>query len=61
MILNLTDQQAQSMMQLADAAVRGGGLQFARQAVAVMDLMDAASADSAAQSVTTAHEDPSNA
>jgi hypothetical protein len=26
-----------------------------------MDLMDAASADSAAQSVTTAHEDPSNA
>ena len=42
MILNLTDQQAQSMMQLADAAVRAGGLQFARQAVMLMDLMDAA-------------------
>jgi hypothetical protein len=61
MILNLTDQQAQSIMQLADAAVRGGGLQFARQAVAVMDLMDAAAAASAAQSATTTQEDPSDA
>lgn len=60
MILNLTDQQAQTIMQLADAAVRGGGLQFARQAVAVMDLMDAAAAASAAQSATT-NEDQSNA
>ena len=62
MILNLDDQQAQSIMQLADAAVRGGGLQFARQAVAVMDLMDAAAAAaSAAQSATTTQEDPSDA
>jgi len=60
MILNLTDQQAQTIMQLLDAAVRGGGLQFARQAVAVMDLMDAAAA-SAAQPATTTPEDPSDA
>lgn len=60
MILSLDDQQAQSIMQLADAAVRGGGLQFARQAVAVMDLMDAAAAASAAQSATT-QEDPFDA
>lgn len=60
MILNLTDHQAQTIMQLADAAVRGGGLQFARQAVAVMDLMDAAAAAPAAQSATT-QEDPSDA
>lgn len=58
MILNLTDQQAQTIMQLADAAVRGGGLQFARQAVAVMDLMDAAASS---EPTATTSEDSSHA
>lgn len=58
MILNLTDQQAQSMMQLADAAVRAGGLQFARQAVMLMDLMDAAASS---EPTATTSEDFSHA
>lgn len=45
--LELNQDQAQTMLQLADAAVRGGGLQYVRQAVAVMDLLDAAAAASA--------------
>ena len=62
MILKLTDTQAQSIMQLADAAVRAGGLQFARQAVMLMDLMDAAAAPSAdAPGDAPQHEDPSDA
>ena len=40
--LELNQDQAQTMLQLADAALRGGGLQYARQAVAIMDLLDAA-------------------
>lgn len=40
--LKLDQDQAQMIFQLADAAVRGGGLQYARQAVALMDLLDAA-------------------
>jgi hypothetical protein len=42
--LELNHNQAQLILQLADAAVRGGGLQYARQAVAIMDLLDAAAA-----------------
>lgn len=62
MILNLTDQQAQAIMQLADAAVRAGGLQFARQAVMLMDSMDAAAATPAdATGDAPHHEDPSDA
>lgn len=39
-ILELNQDQAQQLLQLADAAVRGGGLQYARQAVAIMNLLD---------------------
>ena len=42
--LKLNQDQAQQMLQLADAAVRGGGLQYARQAVEIMRLLDAAAA-----------------
>ena len=42
--LELNQDQAQQILQVADAAVRGGGLQYARQAVAIMDLLDAAAA-----------------
>ena len=58
MILNLTDEQAQSVLQLADAAVRAGGLQFARQAVILMDLMDAAASS---EPTATTSEDSSHA
>lgn len=56
MNLNLTTDQAQTIMQLTDAAVRGHGIQFARQAVAVMDLLDAAAAEEAAQSTQPPQE-----
>ena len=46
--LELNQDQAQQILQLADAAVRGGGLQYARQAVTIMDLLDAAAAASLA-------------
>ena len=49
MNITLTTEQAQELMQLADAAVRTHGLQLARQAVRVMDLLDAAAAADAAQ------------
>ena len=49
MNITLTTEQAQELMQLADAAVRAHGLQLARQAVRVMDLLDAAAAQEAAQ------------
>lgn len=42
--LELNHEQAQQILQLADAAVRGGGLQYVRQAVVIMDLLDAAAA-----------------
>jgi hypothetical protein len=45
--LTLNQDQAQQILQLADAAVRGGGLQYARQAVALMNLLDAAAAAAA--------------
>jgi hypothetical protein len=48
MNITLTTEQAQEMMQLADAAVRAHGLQLARQAVRVMDMLDAAAAQEAA-------------
>lgn len=44
MNIALTQEQAEGILQLADAAVRAGGLQFARQAVAVWDIIDAAAA-----------------
>lgn len=44
--LELNHDQAQQLLQLADAALRGGGLQYARQAAALMDLLDAAAAAS---------------
>jgi hypothetical protein len=40
--LELNHEQAQQILQLADAAVRGGGLQYVRQAVVIMNLLDAA-------------------
>jgi hypothetical protein len=40
--IELNHEQAQQILQLADAAVRGGGLQFVRQAVVIMNLLDAA-------------------
>ena len=46
--LTLSQDQAQQLLQLADAALRGGGLQYARQAVGLMDLLDAAAAASQA-------------
>jgi hypothetical protein len=42
--LTLSQDQAQQLLQLADAALRGSGLQYARQAVNLMDLLDAAAA-----------------
>lgn len=42
MKIELTDQEAQELLQLADAAVRAHGLKLARQAVRVMDILDAA-------------------
>lgn len=59
MKLELTTDQAQAILQLADAAVRGMGLQCARQAVNVMDLLDAAAAEEAAQSTQPPQEVPS--
>ena len=44
MKLDLSTDQAQTILQLADAAVRAHGLQCARQAVTVMDILDAAAA-----------------
>ena len=46
--LTLSQDQAQQLLQLADAALRGSGLQYARQAVNFMDLLDAAAAASQA-------------
>ena len=42
--LTLTEEDASMLMQLADAAVRAHGLQVVRQAVKMMDLLDAAAA-----------------
>jgi len=42
--LTLSCEQSQQLLQLADAALRGGGLQYARQAVVIMNLLDAAAA-----------------
>lgn len=44
MTITLTDQEAQELLKLADAAVRAHGLQAARSAVALMDKIDAAAA-----------------
>ena len=55
--LELNQDQAQQILQLADAAVRGAGLQYARQAVAIMDLLDAAAA-AAATPPPAAQEEP---
>ena len=44
MTIELTDQQAQELLQLADAAVRTHGLQAVRSAVMLMDKIDAAAA-----------------
>jgi len=46
--LTLSQDQSQQLLQLADAALRGGGLQYARQAVSLMDRLDAAAAASQA-------------
>lgn len=51
--LTLSQDQAQQLLQLADAALRGSGLQYARQAVNFMDLLDAA----AAQAPPTSQEE----
>ena len=49
MNITLTTEQAQELLQITDAAVRAYGLQLARQAVRVMDMLDAAAAAEAAQ------------
>jgi hypothetical protein len=46
--LTLSQDQSHQLLQLADAALRGGGLQYARQAASLMDLLDAAAAASQA-------------
>jgi Tfp pilus assembly protein PilV len=50
MKLELSQSQAQTILQLADAAVRAHGLQVVRQAVTVMDILDAAAAADEAES-----------
>lgn len=60
MNLTLTEEDANAFMQLADAAVRAHGLQVVRQAVRMMDLLDAAAAASSEPTATTP-EDSSNA
>lgn len=50
MKLELSTDNAQTILQLADAAVRAHGLQCVRQAVTVMDLLDAAAAAEQAES-----------
>ena len=47
MNITLTTEQAQELLQITDAAVRAHGLQLARQAVRVMDMLDAAAAETA--------------
>jgi len=59
MNLTLTQDDANAFMQLADAAVRAHGLQVVRQAVRMMDLLDAAAA--ASSEPTTTPEDSSDA
>lgn len=54
MHITLTTEQAQELLQITDAALRAHGLQIARQAVRVMDILDAAAAVEAA---TPAPED----
>lgn len=54
MHITLTTEQAQELLQLADAAVRAHGLQLARQAVRVIDMLDAAAA---AETANPAPED----
>lgn len=60
MNLSLTEEDAGMFLQLADAAVRAHGLQVARQAVQMMDLLDAAAAGSE-PTATTPDEDSSDA
>ena len=50
MKLELSQSQAQTILQLADATVRAHGLQVVRQAVTVMDILDAAAAAGEAES-----------
>lgn len=57
MNITLTTEQAQELLQLADAAVRAHGLQLARQAARVMDMLDAAAAADAADAVQPAAND----
>lgn len=56
MNLKLSNDQAKTILQLADAAVRAHGLQCARQAVTVMDLLDAAAAAEQADSPEVFHQ-----
>lgn len=61
MNLTLTEEDASILMQLADAAVRAHGLQVVRQAVKMLDLLDAAAAASSKPTATTPDEDSSDA
>lgn len=47
MNITITTEQAQELLQITDAAVRAHGLQLARQAVHVMDMLDAAAQEAA--------------
>lgn len=50
MKLDLTEFQAQAIMQCVDAAVRAHGIQCVRQAVIALDVFDAAAAAEQAES-----------
>lgn len=52
MLLDLTHDDASKLLQLADAAVRASGLQAVRQAVWLMDRIDAAAAAEQADTTT---------
>lgn len=49
--LTLSNDEVQQLLQLIDIAVRGSGLQHARQAVALIDLLAAASAKSSSKGI----------
>lgn len=58
MNLTLTNEQAQTILQLADAACKAYGLQCAKPAAEIQGLIDAAAAEEAAQT-TQPQEVPS--
>jgi hypothetical protein len=47
--LTLSKEQTQLILQLIDAALRGGGVQHVRQAVELLDLLEAATKEAIAK------------